>query len=623
MANFVAVLDSVESRRRAFVDRVETFVSFVDGLSVNSLEAGYFSVVWAAGPWTPVDYDVQKDRAALILGDAIEGLHSRRWDSTQLQKLWGSSNFSDKLDGFHVGIVYDGSGELTIGADLLGIFPVYYYSSKEVILVGSSPELFRYHPCFDMIFNPEGLMGILLTKGLVDGKTLLNGVKRLAAGHLLKCNSDHQTSEIPQFKLPMSTEYFDMDLPEQVEILDKALEEAVARHVPRDEKCCLMLSGGLDSSLLAAYLERADYEVLAITEGLKTDNEMRCAKKIAETLGLKHSPFHIGYNNFDKYSELNATWNHISEGFTGVGFWRFYKHLREVAPYVITGFSGDSIMGTLVDRSLEYRGRATYDSFIESINKDAFAPKVLRKLLKKDYHSLIPRTLEKIKEIHDSYPGLEFQQTWGFGLNQRIRFHDLSGVWTLSFGAWPILPFADHKILETAGGLPVASLASRKIERELMRVKFPKLAKLNLAGDAMNTIPVAQGFQHKVKQQIYGTTGVWKIEALREMRNLLIILLRGERRYWLRQFKFDSPEWRTVRKKAEPYIHLTTEIFNKKVLKELMPTADSDYLQVLLKMKDNGVNRTSSLKIILGFAFWLQTHFDSMTNYTQSLNQQN
>jgi asparagine synthase (glutamine-hydrolysing) len=553
----------------------------------------------------------------------MEG-QSERVNASRLQKLWSKPEILSPLDGFHVAIFHDKKGILVVGADLLGIFPVYYYTSKDVILVGSSPELFRYHPCFEMEVNPEGLVGILLAKGFVDGKTLLRGVRRLAAGHLLKCNSGNQSLEVAQFKFSMSTKYFNMDLSEQVEVLDGVFEEAVARQLPEGEKCCLMLSGGLDSTLLAGYLKRGGYEIVALTEGLKTDNEMKCAEQIAKTLDFKHIQFHIAYNNYNQYSDLHTTWQHLSGGFTGVGFWRFYKHLRKIAPYVVNGFAGDSVFGTNVDRSLSDVSQvSSLDTFFKSINNDAFSPSVLKKLLKKDYHRLIPKTLDKIKEIYDSYPGLRFQKAWGFGLNQRTRFHDLNGVWAVTFGAWPVLPFADHKILETVGGLPIGSLINRQVERELLRIKFPKLAKLNLAGDFVDSLPATKSFRHKLLQHIYGMSGVWKIETLREIRDLLINQIRGERRYWLRQIKFDSPEWIAVRKKAEPYIPLTAEFFYEEALKELMPSPDSKYLQVLLKMKNFGVNRTSSLKIILGLTFWLQTHFDAVTNYQRSSNRQN
>jgi asparagine synthase (glutamine-hydrolysing) len=77
---------------------------------------------------------------------------------------------------------------LTLGADLIGMFPVYWWTGGEVLLAGSSPELFRLHPCFRSSIDLEGLTGILLTMNSVDGRTLLEGVRRLAPGHFLRAD---------------------------------------------------------------------------------------------------------------------------------------------------------------------------------------------------------------------------------------------------------------------------------------------------------------------------------------------------------------------------------------------------------------------------------------------------
>jgi len=616
MANFVTVVDPIENRRRAYLKKIEHLLPPVGGLKIQSCSSGDFSAIWAAGTWTKVDCLVDDEGVTLVFGDAIARPDSRRLDANHLRELWNKPDWAAPLDGFHVAATYDSKGALVIGADLLGVFPVYYYTSEDIFLVGTSPELFRYHSSFRTKLDPEGLVGILLTKGLVDGKTLLSGVRRLAAGNLLKRNSEGELVEVAQYKLPMSTRYFNMSLSQQVEILDEALEEAVARHVPRDKNCCLMLSGGLDSTLLAGYLERAGYDILTITEGLSTDNEMKCAKKVAEALGYEHIQFLADHENYAQYSDLSTTWQHCSEGFTGVSFWGFYKQLRKTAPYVITGFAGDGILGTMVDWSRRgFEHSASFETLFKTINAQAFNPRLLKKLLKKEYYdAFISETLKRIKEMHDGYPGLEFQKTWGFGLNQRIRFHDLSGIWPLSFGAWPILPFADHKVLETAGGFPIESLANRRVERELLRTKFPKLARLALAGSTLNAASIVLDSRSNAQQQIFGTKGIWKLRILREVRDQLLARTRGERRYWPRVSHFDSPGWKIIRKTAEPYVPLTTRFLRKESVDELIPSADSSYLQVRRKMKQFGVSETSSLRIVLGLAIWSKDHLDAITN---------
>lgn len=160
----------------------------------------------------PVSYASDEEGLAIIFGDAIGGPKSERLTAEDLRELWSGSSLPEALDGFHAAIVYSPKIGLLVGADLLGLFPIYYYSSEEVALVGSSPELFRYHPLFEMKFNPAGFVGILLTKGLVEGQTLFSGVKRLSPGHLLNLRHGKPAEEKLQFRLPISTKYFNLKL---------------------------------------------------------------------------------------------------------------------------------------------------------------------------------------------------------------------------------------------------------------------------------------------------------------------------------------------------------------------------------------------------------------------------
>jgi hypothetical protein len=73
MTNFLAIVDSNQEQRRAYVKKIENVVPFVPGLRVYSLESGDLSVVWVAGTWTPVDYLVEDDAVAFVLGDAWKG----------------------------------------------------------------------------------------------------------------------------------------------------------------------------------------------------------------------------------------------------------------------------------------------------------------------------------------------------------------------------------------------------------------------------------------------------------------------------------------------------------------------------------------------------------------------
>lgn len=613
MVNFLIVLDSDDERRQSYITKIEPVLAPVQGLVNSSCSTEDFHAIWAAGDWTPVSYVADSGGAAIIYGDAIAGSGPARLSAEQLRHLWDGSKLGDALDGFHVSVVYNPQKGLIVGADLLGVFPVYHYASDEVVLVGSSPELFQYHPCFEAKFNPRGLVGILLTKGIVDGQTLFCRVQRLAPGHLLICRHGEPAKEVLQFELPVSGKYFDLTFSEQVEVLDQALSEAISRHLPKGERYCLMLSGGLDSRLLGGYLREKDLDVVAFTEGLETDNEMRCAIPVAHTLKFKQIPFDVGYNNYPYFAQLASKWEHLGAGFGGIYFWGFHPYVRQIARRVTAGYFATEILGGLFSHAIPGSSEsASFETMFRYFNSLAVRPGTLRRLLKEEwFDDLVDDIPRKLKKDYESYSGSGFQRVWRYGLHQHARFHVGEVLWKLSFGSWPVLPFLDRKVLEIAGGMPFEGLMDRCTEKELLRRKFPELARLPLVAEIYDTTPLLPSLKQKALQQVIGNGGIWRYRSTRYLRHLLIVGLRGERRYYPRLWDINSPGWKALLKSAESHIELTSHFVNKDFVRKSMPS-NSRYEKVKRILGRSGMMSTSGLRTLVGFALWLRGHQDAI-----------
>jgi asparagine synthase (glutamine-hydrolysing) len=518
-----------------------------------------------------------------------------------------NSRVPEAFDGIHVAVTYCPEKGLTVGADLLGLYPVYYYVSDEIALIGPCPRLFQLHPSFKTNLNPEGLVGIFLTKCILDGQTILSGVRRLHAGCLLKCGTGKKPEELLQFKIPVSERHFNLKLAEQIEVIDQAFNEAIFRHVPKNRKHCLMLSGGLDSSLLGGYLRDNARNVIAVTEGIPSDNEMKCAIPMAKTLGFEHVKFDVGYQGYARFAELSTTWQHVLDGLIGIPTWGFYPYLRRIAPRLINGFLGDGVFGNVIGWAIPKRGEpVSFDAYLRRLSNWAFKPETLRKLLKdENAKNLVDKVLLKTREVYENYDGQDLQKIWSYSLNHIHRFHDGSGLWTLSFGSWPVLPFVDRKILEALGGMPLEAMRDRRLEIELFKSNFPDLAKLQLSGGDFSAKHLAPTFQQRIMRQIYGNDGIWRHKLLYALRAVLLLALKGERRYWPRTATgFYTPGWKEVRRIAEPYLKAPLPLLDPEMIRKLVPSADSSSLEVQWKTMRAGIERTSSLKLLMQFATW-------------------
>jgi asparagine synthase (glutamine-hydrolysing) len=601
VANFVLVVDPDVERRSRFIRVIEPQLAPVGGLVTSTCAAGNFCAVWACQEEAPVSYAAGNQDAAIIWGDAITGTKPTRMTPAQLKRLWGNltHDMPDACDGFHAAVVYQADNKMIVGADLLGIYPVYYYAAEEVVLVGSSPELFRHHPAFRMEFNPTGLVGMLLTMHIFDGQTLLRGVRRLAAGHLLIWSHGAAPKEVQQYKPPVSTRYFDLPFTVHVNLLDQVLDEAITCYVPADKQYSLLLSGGLDSRMLGGFLKQNRIDTVALTLGLPSDNEVRCAIPVARTLGLEHHVANIPLDQYPLYANLQARWEHVANGFNFIMNWGVHPYLSKLAARVVAGYLTDSVIGGshIVWAYSPSDNNLSFETFFARINGWGIQPEVLKKLLRYEvFGDLVQETVVRIRQVYESYSDIESQRAWCFDLYHRQRFHVGSSAWALCFGAWPVLPVISRRVLETAGAMPAATLADRHAQVELLYRRFSELAALPLDRNTYNIEPLRPRMRHVLARRLY--------RRLRPLRRLgqVIENRRGERRYYYRIYDLNGPGWLAVRQQAEPLRERVVHLVNKDVLDELLPAPG-----VPLRLKD-GIIDASGLKVLLGFTLWSKNH---------------
>ncbi|WNZ29232.1 MAG: hypothetical protein IAX21_11505 [Candidatus Bathyarchaeota archaeon] len=595
VVNFVLLIDPNINRRTEFIKKIMPLIPPVKGLTVFTASNGDLTSIWASGSWTPVSHLNDNKGITTIWGDAINQTRYDKITADQLRKLWNTSSNAIPIafDGFYAAFTYNQTQGLVVGTDLLGFFPIYYYATDEILLVGSSPELFRYHKCFKKEFNPIGLVGIFLTNGLVNGQTLLKDVKRLNAGHILTWMLGKKPEEKIQYSFPVSTKYFELPFSKQINILDQALERAFFRHISKDSKYCLMLSGGLDSRLIGGYLKKRGANTVALTDGLPTDLEMKCATKVAAKLGFKHYITNVDSKKYWSSARLRIKWEHLGNGFSGVIRWEFYPYLRKCAPKIVVGYAAEIILGCHVNYN-------PFEKAFEKMNKWGFSENTLNELLNpKVFGNSVSDTIKHLRDVYDKNSKLEFQKTYAFWLNHRARFHVGSTLWALSFGAWPVLPFLDSQVLAVISAMPFNSLAYRKIENELIITKFPELARLPLDRNFYDTTPLIPTKWQKMEQYINNKANFWTHGLMSKIKHKLR-KMEKDRLYYYRMYNFNNSGWKTIRQRVDVDQSIARYLFNEINLRKILPSQNEN-----VKVVDEIID-SANLKNMIGFLLWLK-----------------
>ena len=598
MTNFLIVVDAERDRRAQFIQSIESRISPVKGLIVQQCQADDCSIIWAANPQAPISTVNDAEGMAVIWGDAIASDSADRISAAELRNLWREDDYSryPAFDGYYSAVTYSRDRGLVVGADLLGTFPIYYYADGQITLVGSSPELFQYHPRFTAELNPAGLIGILLTNGLVGGQTLWQSVFRLREGHLLVTKPAQLPQEIQQYQVSEAeTEtagaYADSTFEEQIEILFAALNRAVARHAAPHERHCLLLSGGLDSRTLGGILKHQNIETVALTRGRKSDLEMGCAVPVARQLGFQQDALNVPLEEFPQAFQKMVQWEHLAGGANTFTNWEVASDLSRRATRVVAGYSLDLVLGGPVPGRLFLKPVSFETFFTRGVNHWGIAPEVLRELVNPArFGDLISERLAYMKACYENYAPTPFRQALRFKLHHRQRFHIGMNAWRLSFGVWPVLPFLDRHLLAITSAMPATTLDSRRAQKAMLCRFFPELAQLPLDRNSYNTEPLQPTSQYRNLSLLWAAQRQWRRVQKK---------LGYERRYYYRIFDINHVGWQTVRHQAEPYRAQMRSLFNPEVFDRLVPPA-----ALPIASPRDPFSGVSGIKALLGFLLW-------------------
>lgn len=287
MAHLALVVDPDPARRSRFAAGVRELFAELPGLVPGEAAVGDLTCVWAAGPRAPIDLHRDGERLALLVGYAVDD--AGRWlTARQLADAWLAED-GDRTahDGYHVGVTYDPVRGLAIGVDPLGLFPLYHGQPGDgVILAATTPQAFLAHPLVPWSIDRLGLAGILLAHGLLDDRPLLAGARRLPTGHRLRASAGGGLEERRIFDFAGGSPPAGEATAETRDRIGDLLLATLRRHRPPGDDSVLMLSGGLDSRLVAGCLADLGIPTRAVTFGRPRDYEVRAATAVAERLSL-------------------------------------------------------------------------------------------------------------------------------------------------------------------------------------------------------------------------------------------------------------------------------------------------------------------------------------------------
>ena len=196
------------------------------------------------------------------------------------------------------------SKTLYCARDRHGIKPFYYYWDGDTFVFASEIKALLEHPSVSARSNDEVLAEYLAFGFVSSEDTLFQNIHKLPPAHYLllqwREGSFHLTIEqyweTPLFETPLQ-----IDPEEAIRECRSRLEECVRSRLMADVPLGMFLSGGVDSSAIAAIMRRQfDGPVKTFSVGYQEAEygELTWAARVAKRIGTEHHEVVIGFDEF-------------------------------------------------------------------------------------------------------------------------------------------------------------------------------------------------------------------------------------------------------------------------------------------------------------------------------------
>lgn len=212
-------------------------------------------------------------------------------------EAWGLEIALSKFIGMFAFALWDTQDQkLFLVRDRLGVKPLYYGIINNVLFFGSQPRSFIPHPLWQSTLNQAALSDYFVYSYIPGTQSIYQGLQKVAPGHIVSIDASFQPKLSCYWNL---TEKYhqghqnplNLSEIETVNHLETLLKDAVKLRMISDVPLGAFLSGGIDSSLVVALMQKqSTNSVKTFSIGFEEDafNEAPHAKKIASYLGTNH-----------------------------------------------------------------------------------------------------------------------------------------------------------------------------------------------------------------------------------------------------------------------------------------------------------------------------------------------
>ena len=369
------------------------------------------------------------------------------------------------LDGMFAFCVYDITKQnLFIARDRMGIKPLYYnLSSKSFTFASNTQALLTQN--IDESVNPIALQQQLSLHGVVPApNTIVKGIRKVKPATTISIDSKGGWRENTYWRPLAERSNSEISDEDYIERTHELLTLAVAKRISAtDVPIGVLLSGGLDSSLIVALLNEAGHKnIRTFSIGFEdiedeAGSEFEYSDQVVEKFNTNHNKYIT--KNEEVLPRLIEAVSNMAEPMVGQDAVAFYLLSEKVSRHVkvvLSGQGADEVFagyfwyprmaqeqGNEVDRFAKHYVDRTHEEFLQTVMPTYHGPNYTNKWLTKEFNKSGAETfMDKVlrtditRLIVDDPVKRVDNMTMAWGLEARVPFMDTDLVeWALKMPA--------------------------------------------------------------------------------------------------------------------------------------------------------------------------------------------
>ena len=376
---------------------------------------------------------------------------------------WGEACV-ERLHGMFAFAVWN-RDTLFLARDRLGIKPLYYSETLGCFRFASTPQALIAAGGVDTGIDAVALHHLFTLHAVVPApRTIFNGIRKLAPGTTLTVNTRGELLHRKYWSLRAQRPAMPWNDAEWTEAIHEGLRQAVKKRIEiADVKVGVLLSGGLDSSLLVALLaEQGVPDLMTFSVGFEDQpeergNEFEYSDPVAAMYGTRHHKYLIP--NAEVLRRLPEAVDQMSEPMfaqDAVAFYLLAEQVSQTVKVVQSGQGADEVFGgyfwyprmaadtqgSALERFRRHYFDRDHDEFLDMTLPAYHGPDYTGELIAA--HLAEPFADEFIDQV------LRMDTTMLITDDPVKRVDNMTMAWGLEAR----VPFLDHQLVELAAAMP-------------------------------------------------------------------------------------------------------------------------------------------------------------------------